>query len=39
MADAIIALTANRAMREQRRIVFEDDWFNADKLDQTPDPA
>jgi predicted dehydrogenase len=27
MQDAIIALTANRAMREQRRIEFQADWF------------
>ncbi len=36
MADAIIALTTNIAMREQRRIVFEPKWFDyAD--DATPD--
>jgi predicted dehydrogenase len=29
MADAIIALTANRAMQEGRRIVFEPEWFDA----------
>jgi predicted dehydrogenase len=29
MADAIIALAANEAMRSQRRIVFEDAWFDA----------
>jgi predicted dehydrogenase len=29
MADAIIALTANLAMRQQRRIPFEANWFDA----------
>ena len=29
MADAIIALTANQAMRLQRRIGFEHAWFDA----------
>ncbi|GIW82649.1 MAG: NADH-dependent dehydrogenase [Gemmatales bacterium] len=28
MADAIIALTANQAMRKQQRIVFQDSWFD-----------
>ncbi|HSQ55036.1 MAG TPA: Gfo/Idh/MocA family oxidoreductase, partial [Gemmata sp.] len=36
MADAIIALTANLAMAEKERIVFQDDWFNADKMDAVP---
>ena len=46
-ADAIIALTANLAMdakerkgekdpRVPERIVFQDDWFDADKLDAVP---
>ena len=29
MADAIIALTANQAMRRQRRIEFDRRWFDA----------
>ena len=33
MADAIIALTANKAMRSHQRIRFESDWFAADKTD------
>jgi predicted dehydrogenase len=28
MADAIIALTANRAMKDQRRIEFKPEWFH-----------
>jgi predicted dehydrogenase len=36
MADAIIALTSNIAMREGRRIQFEDAWFDFTK-DDTPD--
>ena len=28
MADAIIALTANQAMKHQRRIEFRDEWFD-----------
>lgn len=28
MADAIVALTANRALRERRRIEFQRDWFD-----------
>jgi predicted dehydrogenase len=31
MADAIIALTANKAMRTRQRIVFESDWFDPAK--------
>ncbi len=38
MADAIIALTANLAMEKRRRIVFEDDWFDATK-DAVPETA
>ena len=30
MADAIIALTANRAMKKHERIVFKEEWFKAD---------
>jgi len=37
MADAILALTANMAMAKKERIVFEEDWFNADKLDAVPE--
>ncbi len=37
MGDAIMALTANMAMEKKERIVFEDDWFNADKLDAVPE--
>jgi predicted dehydrogenase len=38
MADAISALTANRAMREQKRIVFEDNWFDAESNDVPDNP-
>ena len=33
MSDAIIALTANKAMSDptNKRIVFQDDWFDAAK--------
>ena len=30
MADAIMALTANLAMKHKKRIVFKDEWFDAD---------
>ena len=30
MADAIMALTANLAMKHKKRIVFKDEWFNPD---------
>jgi predicted dehydrogenase len=30
MADAIVALTANKAMRERRRIEFQPEWFAPD---------
>src|SRR5262249_49749011 len=33
MADAIIALTANQAMRRQQRIVFDPKWFDAATTD------
>jgi predicted dehydrogenase len=36
MADAIVALTANRAMREHARIAFEAKWFDAE-ADEVPD--
>jgi hypothetical protein len=36
MADAIVALTANRAMHEKRRIEFKDAWFDSDSP-ETPD--
>jgi hypothetical protein len=29
MADAIVALTANLAMKQRRRIEFDDRWFDA----------
>jgi predicted dehydrogenase len=37
MADAIIALTANQAMKTQQRVLFKPDWFLADKKDAVPD--
>jgi predicted dehydrogenase len=37
MADAIIALTSNLAMRDHKRIEFDPDWFKADKMDKVPD--
>ncbi len=36
MVDAIVALTANQAMRTHQRIEFQDAWFNADKDDVPP---
>jgi predicted dehydrogenase len=36
MADAIIALTTNIAIRENRRIEFKDTWFEIDN-DETPE--
>ncbi|MFM8485126.1 MAG: gfo/Idh/MocA family oxidoreductase, partial [Bacteroidota bacterium] len=30
MADAIMALTANLAMKHKKRIVFKEEWFDAD---------
>ena len=38
MADAIIALTSNIAMKKRQRVVFEKDWFDADK-DAVPETA
>jgi predicted dehydrogenase len=37
MADAIIALTANEAMKNQKRIEFQDEWFDP-ASDEVPDP-
>ena len=36
MADAIIALTTNIAIRDNKRIEFKDDWFEIDN-DETPE--
>ena len=36
MVDAIVALTANQAMRSHERIAFKDAWFDADKMDEVP---
>ncbi|MCA9025240.1 MAG: Gfo/Idh/MocA family oxidoreductase [Planctomycetaceae bacterium] len=36
MADAIMALTANRAMARHERVVFKDSWFDPDSPD-TPE--
>jgi predicted dehydrogenase len=36
MVDAIVALTANHAMRTHQRIEFKDAWFDADKRDVPP---
>ena len=36
MADAIVALSANRAMKNHERIVFKDTWFKADSA-EVPD--
>ena len=36
MVDAIIALTANHAMKTHQRIEFRDAWFDADKDDVPP---
>ncbi len=38
MADAIMALTANRAMELKERIVFQDAWFDTDSP-ETPEAA
>jgi predicted dehydrogenase len=37
MADAVIAFTANLSMRHQRRIEFQKDWFDPEKMDATPE--
>ncbi len=36
LADAVIALTSNIAMKENRRIEFQPEWFQIDR-DETPD--
>jgi predicted dehydrogenase len=38
MADAIIALTANQAMRGRARIEFKPEWFDSGKTDVPDDP-
>jgi predicted dehydrogenase len=38
MADAIVALTANDAMRRHERIVFKDSWFDATSTEVPDDP-
>jgi predicted dehydrogenase len=37
MADAIVALTSNQAMRSRKRIEFRPEWFQADSK-EVPDP-
>ncbi len=37
MADAIVALTANEAMQQQKRIEFRAEWFDPNS-DEVPDP-
>ena len=37
MADAIIAMTANLAMKKRDRIEFKPEWFDADKASEVPD--
>jgi predicted dehydrogenase len=39
MADAIVALTANRAMREKKRIEFAKNWFDASSPEVPDDPS
>ena len=39
MTDAIIAMTANKAMKDRKRIEFQRDWFDADKMDAVPEKA
>ena len=36
LADAVVALTSNTAMKENRRIEFQSEWFDS-KSDATPD--
>ena len=36
LADAVIALTTNQAIRNHEQIVFKDEWFKIDR-DETPD--
>jgi hypothetical protein len=33
MADAVVALAANKAMRTRQRIEFQEGWFRADSAD------
>jgi hypothetical protein len=37
MADAIVALTSNQAMRKKQRIEFKHEWFDPASTD-VPDP-
>jgi predicted dehydrogenase len=37
MADAIVALTANRAMQHRERIEFKPSWFDAAEMNEVPD--
>jgi hypothetical protein len=37
MADAIIALTSNIAMKQQKRIEFDPKWFKAEERDAVPE--
>jgi len=37
MADAIVALTSNQAMRSRKRIEFRPEWFQAESR-EVPDP-
>ncbi len=37
MVDAVIALTANQAMRTHQRVKFEAEWFNPENLTAVPD--
>ena len=37
MADAIMALTSNIAMRKHQRIEFKRDWFDPEKTEATPE--
>ena len=36
LADAVIALTSNLAMKQKRRIDFQESWFDY-KSDETPE--
>ncbi|MGH7139320.1 MAG: Gfo/Idh/MocA family protein, partial [Pirellulales bacterium] len=36
LADAVIALTTNQAIRNREQITFKDEWFQIDR-DETPD--
>jgi predicted dehydrogenase len=39
MADAIVALTANKAMREKKRIEFAKNWFDSESADVPDDSS